>query len=114
MDSNNSQTVGEDTSATITETEQEFHNLTGFQRDLLVTTAGLNEPSGQSIKAVLEEQRGDKITHGRLYPNLDTLVEKEFIQKGEINRRANYYTISKTGQDALNQYLEWVSVHTED
>jgi DNA-binding PadR family transcriptional regulator len=113
MGSNNSQTVSNESSAAAAETVQSFQHLTGFQRDLLVVTAGLDDPSGQSIKTVLEEQRGDKITHGRLYPNLDTLVNEGFVEKGEINRRTNYYTISKTGQDALNQYLEWVSAYTE-
>ena len=86
-----------------------IHELTGFQRDLLYSIAGLDKPSGQSIRQELEEQTDREITHGRLYPNLDTLVNRELVTKGEIDRRTNYYTISDAGVEALQEYHEWAS-----
>nr|WP_305794462.1 PadR family transcriptional regulator [Halomarina rubra] len=86
-----------------------IHGLTGFQRDLLYCIAGLDRPSGQSIREELEAQTDREITHGRLYPNLDTLVNKGLADKGEIDRRTNYYAISEDGVDALVEYHEWGS-----
>jgi DNA-binding PadR family transcriptional regulator len=83
------------------------HQLTGFQRDLLYVISGLDRPSGQDIKERLESRTGREITHGRLYPNLDVLVTNEFVEKGEIDRRTNYYAATDYGVDALRQYHEW-------
>ncbi|WP_254538139.1 PadR family transcriptional regulator [Halomarina litorea] len=71
--------------------------------------SGLDEPSGQTIKMALEERTNTDITHGRLYPNLDTLVNDRFIEKGEIDRRTNYYAISEMGVDALAEYADWMT-----
>jgi DNA-binding PadR family transcriptional regulator len=84
-----------------------IHQLTGFQRDLLYCIAGLERPSGQTIREELEEQTDSEITHGRLYPNLDTLVNTGLAEKGDIDRRTNYYAISSEGVEALREYHEW-------
>jgi DNA-binding PadR family transcriptional regulator len=88
---------------------QTIHQLTGFQRDLLYCIVGLDKPSGQTIRETLEEQTGREITHGRLYPNLDTLVNRGLVSKGEIDRRTNYYAIADEGVEALRAYHEWGS-----
>jgi len=49
-----------------------MYDLTGFQRDLLTVTAGIEEPHGLAIKDELEDYYEKEIHHGRLYPNLDT------------------------------------------
>lgn len=49
-----------------------MHDLTGFQRDLLVEIAGLEEPHGLALKDALEEYYEKEIHPGRLYPNLNT------------------------------------------
>lgn len=84
----------------------QMHSLTGFQRDLLTVIAGHTKPSGQDIKTDLEAHLGD-INHGRLYPNLDTLVDMNLVEKGAIDRRTNYYTISEAGRKALVEYADW-------
>lgn len=80
--------------------------LTSFQRDILYVAMGLRKPSGQEIKDELEGDL-EEITHGRLYPNLDTMVEKEYLEKGMIDRRSNYYGISQKGTEALKQRRRW-------
>ncbi|MFC6731906.1 MULTISPECIES: PadR family transcriptional regulator [unclassified Haladaptatus] len=80
--------------------------LTGFQRDLLYVINGKEKPSGQTIKEELEQYVGE-INHGRLYPNLDTLVEKELVEKGQIDRRTNYYNITASGRDIIEKRREW-------
>jgi len=64
--------------------------LTGFQRDLLYVIAGSDQPSGQTVRQQLETHI-DNVNHGRLYPNLDTLVDHELVKKGSQDQRTNYY-----------------------
>ncbi|MFC7057040.1 helix-turn-helix transcriptional regulator [Halovenus salina] len=84
-----------------------MYDLTGFQRDLLYITAGMNEPHGLAIKEELEDYYGTEIQHGRLYPNLDTLVDKGLVEKGEIDKRTNSYTVTGRGQRELEAREEW-------
>ncbi|WP_433634416.1 helix-turn-helix transcriptional regulator, partial [Halomicrococcus sp. NG-SE-24] len=74
-----------------------MHNLTGFQRDLLYVINSLDEPHGLAIKDELEDYYEKEIHHGRLYPNLDTLVDKGLVEKGEIDNRTNFYTLTQRG-----------------
>jgi len=83
-----------------------FHH-TSFQRDLLVIISGLERPTGQDIKDTFETAANIEVTHGRLYPNLDTLVEDDLIEKGPLSGRANYYTLTEQGERALRRRTEW-------
>mgnify|MGYP002338698667 FL=1 len=82
-------------------------NLTGFQRDILYVTAGLDKPHGLAIKEELEDYYESEIQHGRLYPNLDTLVEEGLIEKGEIDKRTNSYTLTDEGRAELEARNNW-------
>ncbi len=84
-----------------------MHDLTGFQRDLLVVIAGLEQPHGLAVKEELEEYYGTEIHHGRLYPNLDTLVEKGLVEKGQLDQRTNYYVVTNRGDRELTARREW-------
>lgn len=54
-------------------------DLTGFQRDLLFAIASFDKPSGQTVGSEIQEYYETEINYGRLYPNLDTLVEKDLV-----------------------------------
>ncbi|MFC6906866.1 helix-turn-helix transcriptional regulator [Halalkalicoccus tibetensis] len=82
-------------------------DLTGFQRDLLYVIAGLDEPHGLALKDVLEEYYGTEIHHGRLYPNLDTLVDKGLVKKGKLDQRTNKYELTERGRRELRARREW-------
>ncbi|MFB6137090.1 MAG: PadR family transcriptional regulator [Halobacteriaceae archaeon] len=82
-------------------------DLTGFQRDLLYVAAGFDEPHGLAIKEELEQYYETEIHHGRLYPNLDTLVDKGLIEKGELDRRTNYYAVTQRGRREIAARREW-------
>jgi len=84
-----------------------MHDLTGFQRDLLYVIAGADRPSGQTVKDEVEKYYSSEINHGRLYPNLDTLVNKELVEKGQLDRRTNYYAITEAGRDRIDERREW-------
>lgn len=84
-----------------------MNDLTGFQRDLLYVISGFDRPSGQAIKEELETDYESEINHGRLYPNLDTVVNKDLVEKGELDRRTNYYAITEAGEDQLHERREW-------
>jgi PadR family transcriptional regulator PadR len=77
-------------------------DLTGFQRDLLYVIAGFDDPHGLAIKDELEAYYEKEIHHGRLYPNLDTLVEK-----GQFDRRTNIYELTRRGQRKIEARDEW-------
>lgn len=84
-----------------------MNDLTGFQRDLLYAIAGLGDPHGLAIKEDLENYYEKEVHHGRLYPNLDTLVNKGLVEKGERDKRTNVYNISARGQRELEARREW-------
>jgi PadR family transcriptional regulator PadR len=84
-----------------------MHDLTGFQRDLLYVIGGSEEPHGLAIKDELDDYYDTEIHHGRLYPNLDTLVEKGLVEKGQQDRRTNYYSVTRRGQREIDARDEW-------
>ena len=84
-----------------------MHDLTGFQRDLLYVLAGLSEAKGLAVKDELDGYYGAPINHGRLYPNLDTLVEKGLIEKGQYDDRTNAYSLTRRGHREIEARREW-------
>ena len=72
-----------------------MYDLTGFQRDLLYVIAGLDEPH-------------------RLYPNLDTLVDKGLVEKGQRDRRTNFYTLTRRGSREIDARAEWEAQYLDD
>ncbi|MFP4217617.1 MAG: PadR family transcriptional regulator [Salinarchaeum sp.] len=84
-----------------------MHDLTGFQRDLLYVIIGGDRPHGLAIKDELEEYYGTEINHGRLYPNLDTLVKKGLVEKGQIDQRTNSYSLTQRGSREIEARREW-------
>ena len=81
--------------------------LTGFQRDVLYCIAGADEPYGLGIKRELEEYGGTEVNHGRLYPNLDTLIEKGYVEKSSIDKRTNSYELTDAGRELLSERHDW-------
>jgi PadR family transcriptional regulator, regulatory protein PadR len=86
-----------------------MEDLTGLQRDLLYGISGLDDPHGLAIKEELEEYYEKEIHHGRLYPNLDILVDKGLVSKGSYDGRTNVYTLTERGQRELDVRREWES-----
>lgn len=90
-----------------------MHDLTGFQRDLLILIAGLDDPYGLEIQDELENYYERDIHHGQLYPNLDDLVEKGLVNKGQLDRRTNFYRLTRRGQHAITARFDWEGQYVE-
>lgn len=87
-----------------------MEDLTRFQRDLLYVIGSLDDdprPHGLSIKNDIEEFYEVKVNHGRLYPNLDQLVEMSLVEKGTLDKRTNSYTLTDRGYETLETRREW-------
>lgn len=85
-----------------------MHDLSSFQRDLLVVVAGLEGPIGKDIHEELEAYYPETVTAGRVYPQLTELVEKQLLTKEELDGRTNIYQISQRGIRELQDRREWV------
>jgi DNA-binding PadR family transcriptional regulator len=84
-----------------------MQELTAFQRDLLYVIADLDRPYGLGIKRELESYYGSDVNHGRLYPNLDELVEEGSLQKEALDDRTNAYRLTDAGRDLIGQRRNW-------
>lgn len=87
--------------------EMAMHDLTGFQRDILFVIASLDEPHGLAIKDELQKYYEENVRHGRLYPNLDKLVDARLIKKGQQDRRTNEYSLRPRGKREIVARMEW-------
>ncbi|WP_313692750.1 PadR family transcriptional regulator [Halorarum halobium] len=82
-------------------------DLTAFQQNILVILA--EEPMyGLAIKRELESYYDAEVNHGRLYPNLDDLVEMGLVEKSELDKRTNQYALTEEGRLAVLDRIDWV------
>jgi len=84
-----------------------WSDLTGFKRDVLEAIQRLDNEGettyGLAIKRELERVYDEEVNHGRLYPNLDDLVEAGLVEKGELDKRTNSYDLTAEGKSMLEQ-----------
>ena len=81
--------------------------LTGFQRDLLYCIAGTDDPSGQEVRSELEQSSSIEVNHGRLYPNLDDLVDQGLVEKQSKNNRTNLYRLTDQARELIADRRQW-------
>jgi PadR family transcriptional regulator PadR len=74
----------------------------------------VDEPHGLAIKEELEQYYESEVHHGRLYPNLDELVEKGLVEKGQKDRRTNVYSLTERGSRELTARREWEDEYVEE
>jgi len=90
--------------------------LTGFQRDVLYVIAGLDAespPYGLAIKEKLECGYSNEVNHGRLYPVLNQLAERGFVEKGSIDKQTNSYGLTERGHQVIEARREWENQYVE-
>lgn len=81
-------------------------DLTAFQQNIL-TILSEDAMYGLAIKRQLESYYDSEVNHGRLYPNLDDLVEEGLVEKSELDKRTNQYALTDAGYDAVIDKLDW-------
>ena len=92
---------------TVTDESRAASDLTAFQQNILTILA--EEPMyGLAIKRELESYYGSEVNHGRLYPNLDDLVDHGLVEKSELDKRTNQYELTERGHDVVLGRIEWV------
>jgi DNA-binding PadR family transcriptional regulator len=92
---------------TVTDESRAASDLTAFQQNILTILA--EEPMyGLAIKRELEAYYGSEVNHGRLYPNLDDLVDDGLVEKSELDKRTNQYELTEAGHDVVLGQIEWV------
>jgi len=92
---------------TVTDTPGIAKELTAFQRNILTILA--EEPRyGLAIKRELETYYDSEVNHGRLYPNLDELVEMDLVEKSELDKRTNQYALTEEGYETVLDQLSWM------
>ena len=77
-------------------------DITRFQLECLRILA--DDPRyGLAIKRELEARYGEEVNHGRLYPNLDRLVEAGLVAKSELDKRTNQYELTDDGERLVDE-----------
>jgi len=81
-------------------------DLTEFQKNIInVLVSG--DKYGLAIKNELEEYYEDEVSHGRLYPNLDRLVNSDYLEKRPRDERTNEYSLTDEAREMLREDMEW-------
>ena len=93
--------------ATNAQHTEPLSDLTAFQRDILTIIARVGAPYGLRIKRELEAEYGTDVNHGRLYPNLDDLVQMGLVEKSERDKRTNNYGLTERGNAVLEADTRW-------
>ena len=88
-----------------------MYDLIAFQRDTLYVIAGKDAPHGLAIKEELEAYYETEVHHGRLYPNLDTLVDKGLVEKGQRDQRTNVYRLTDRGRREIQARRDWEDMY---
>jgi len=87
-----------------------FADFHAFERDLLYAIRTLERdgelPKGLDIKAFLERDYAEEINHSRLYQNLDGLVERGLVAKGQKDDRTNEYATTEEGRRLVDRDAE--------
>lgn len=85
---------------------QKHRDLTAFQQAILSILAEEGR-YGLAIKKELESYYGKEVNHGRLYPNIDQLVDAGLVEKSELDKRTNMYELTHEGYKTILDHYEW-------
>lgn len=101
--------AGETEREIVTDGGHSWYDLRTFERDVLEAMAELQGEDtllyGLAIKRRLEDFYDQEVHHGRLYPNLNELVEKGLVEKRErtVDDRTNEYHLTDDARLLLQE-----------
>ena len=100
---------------TVAEPTDSVHasDLTAFQHSILRVLAD-EARYGLAIKRELEDYYSKEINHGRLYPNLDRLVDGGLVTKRELDKRTNEYELTEGGREVYVAYVDYLAAPIVD
>lgn len=82
-------------------------DLTAFQLKILFVLA--EEPRyGLAVKRELQNYYEGEVNHGRLYPNLDELIGMGLVEKRELDKRTNEYSLTEAGFRTIYGEMDWM------
>ncbi|MFC7134314.1 MULTISPECIES: PadR family transcriptional regulator [Salinibaculum] len=100
-----------------TDTTTTWTDLSAFQRDTLAVLQEIDHEDatsyGLEIKRRLEDLYGEEVNHGRLYPNLDQLVQADLVEKSDLDERTNRYALTHAGKRLLEVQAEHLATLTD-
>lgn len=88
-----------------------FPELVDFRRDILLTLARSGPTHGQGLKDDLACLRDEDVNDGRLYPNLNALVDDGLVEKHENrhDERSHEFELSKRGRASVREHAQRVT-----
>ena len=88
-----------------------FAQFHAFERDLLFAVYALERddepPKGLTVKSYLEAEYDDEIHHSRLYQNLNALVERDLLVKGQKDDRTNEYATTDAACQLVERHAQY-------
>ena len=89
-------------------------DLSKFQLRILAVLSDADDaPKGVAVRRRLRGYYGSEVNHGRIYPNLDDLVDAGLVSKSRKDERTNAYGITDAGRDALAADVAWLVERTD-
>jgi DNA-binding PadR family transcriptional regulator len=82
-------------------------DLTQFQLNICAVLAD-GADYGLGIKDDLEQYYDAEVGNGRLYPNLDELVERGLVAKSTRDQRTNEYALTDDGAHLVRERAQWL------
>jgi DNA-binding PadR family transcriptional regulator len=88
-----------------------FPELSDFRRDILLTLARSQPTNGSGLLADLSTLRDEQVNGGRLYPNLNALVDAGLVEKRENyhDDRSHEFRLDDQGRRALRDHAQRVT-----
>lgn len=77
-------------------------DLTRFKTEILYALADIGPVHGLGVKDSLEDLY-ERVHHGRLYPNLDDLIERGLVEKDSVDGRTNEYRLTSKGEEYVRR-----------
>lgn len=83
------------------------HELTLFRLECLAAVGHLENGeeavTGRDVQELVGQRLEDDIIHGRLYPNLDWLAERDLLEKRKDGKHRNY-SLTTRGRALLRTF----------
>ena len=86
-------------------------DLPDYRRDVLLALAHSGPANGHRIMDALGALRGDDITDGGFYPNLNALVDAGLVEKreNEHDKRSHEYALSERGRETIREHAQRIA-----